>query len=295
MKSKEKKLGFTIVELLTVMSVIVILLSLLLPSLTLVRRHARVVGQKNQFRNIEAGLQMYESDFDQYPDSYPQDAAGDWYYGTMKLGEIMAGQDGLGFHMDSKLLADDGTPPDELYPTPPPDTPYPDWYKQNLRSRKEYLSVGDVEICSLEDLYGPSGGSSSKKPPKPGEIAMLCDVFRSTRNYRTGKLMGMPVLYYRANTSNMLHDPNQPDDPENTYNYLDNHGFLENRLPWNQAEDHPLFQVQGEKPGEEFYKLTIDRTSTPIERAHNKDSFILISAGWDGIYGTRDDVFNFSE
>ncbi len=294
MKSKVKKFGFTIVELLTVMSVIVILLSLLLPSLTLVRRHARVVGQKNQFRNIEAGLQMYESDFDQLPDSYPVDTDGNPYHGTMKLGEIMAGQDGLGFHMDSKLLADDGTGQDELYPTPPPPAPYPDWYKQNLRSRKEYLSISDVEICSLTDLYGPTVGGSAV-PPKPDEVAMLCDVFRSTRNYRTGKLMGMPVLYYKADTSKMLHDVNDPDNPENTYNYLDNHGFLDGGLPWNPSEDHPLHQVQGGQPGEEFYKLTIDRTSAPIERAHNKDSYILISAGWDGIYGTRDDVFNFAE
>lgn len=292
MKSKEKKLGFTIVELLTVMSVIVILLSLLLPSLTLVRRHARVVGQKNQFRNIEAGLQLYESDFDQYPDSYPVDTDGNPYYGTMILGEIMAGQDGLGFHMDSRLTADDGTGQDELYPTPPPPTPYPDWYKQNLRSRKEYLSIGEVEICSLTDLYASPSGDI---PPKPDEVAMLCDVFRSVRNLRTGKLMGMPVLYYRANPSKLLHDPNEPDNPDNTYNYLDNHGFLDLGLPWNPAEEHPLYQVQGEQEGEEFYKLTLDKTSAPIERAHNKDSFILISAGWDGIYGTRDDVFNFAE
>jgi prepilin-type N-terminal cleavage/methylation domain-containing protein len=293
MKSKVKKLGFTIVELLTVMSVIVILLSLLLPSLTLVRRHARVVGQKNQFRNIDAGLQLYESDFDEYPDSRATDAVGDPYYGTMKLGEVMAGQDGLGFHMDSKLLADDGTGQDELYPTPPPPSPYPDWYKQNLRSRKEYLSISDVEICSLTDLYlNPTG---SGVPPKPDEVAMLCDVFRSTRNYRTGKQMGMPVLYYRANTSKMLHDVNDPANPDNTYNYLDNHGFLDGGLPWNPGEDFPLWKTGDGQEGEEFYKLTLDRTSAPIERPHNKDSYILISAGWDGIYGTRDDVFNFSE
>ena len=69
MGTKGKKAGFTIVELLTVMSIIVILLSLLLPSLNIVRRHARVVGQKNQFRNIDSGLILYESDFDEYPDS----------------------------------------------------------------------------------------------------------------------------------------------------------------------------------------------------------------------------------
>jgi prepilin-type N-terminal cleavage/methylation domain-containing protein len=294
MKSNVKKLGFTIVELLTVMSVIVILLSLLLPSLTLVRRQARVVGQKNQFRNIDSGLQLYESDFDEYPDSYPVDADGNPYYGTMKLGEIMAGQDGLGFHLDSRLTAVDGTGQDELYPNDPPPSPYPDWYLQNLRSRKEYMSLGEVEICSLTDLYGPNP-TGSGVPPDPDEIAMLCDVFRSVRNRRTGKLMGMPVLYYRANPSKMLHDVNDPTNPENTFNYLDNHGFLDGGLPWNPTEDHPLWKTADGQEGEEFYRLTLGDMAVPIERPQNKDSYILISAGWDGIYGTRDDVFNFTD
>jgi prepilin-type N-terminal cleavage/methylation domain-containing protein len=291
MKSKVKKFGFTIVELLTVMSVIVILLSLLLPSLTLVRRHARVVGQKNQFRNIDAGLQLYESDFDEYPDSRWYDADNNPYVGAMKLAEVMAGQDGLGYHMDSRLTADDGTGEDELYPNDPPATPYPDWYIQNLRSRKEYLSISDVQICSLIDLYASVSGFNTD----PNEVALLCDVFRSVRNRKTGKLMGMPILYYRADTSKLLHDLDDPDNPDNVYNYKDNQPFLDLGLPWNTTEDFPLFKTADGQEGEEFYKLTLDKTSAPIERPHNKDSYILISAGWDGIYGTRDDVFNFAE
>jgi len=289
MKSKEKKFGFTIVELLTVMSVIVILLSLLLPSLTLVRRQARVVGQRNQFRNIDAGLQLYEGDFDEYPDSRWYDADGKTYVGAMKLAEVMAGQDGLGFHMGSRLTAEDGTGQDELYPDNPPPTPYPDWYIQNLRSRKEYLSISDIQICSLTNLYTNVIGFEKD----PNEVALLCDVFRSVRNIKTGKLMGMPILYYRADTSKLLHDVDEPDS--SVYDYRDNQPFLDLGLPWNTTEDYPLFKTEDGQEGEEFYKLTLDKTSAPIERAHNKDSYILISAGWDGIYGTRDDVFNFAE
>ena len=291
MESKGKKSGFTIVELLTVMSIIVILLSLLLPSLQIVRRHARVVGQKNQFRNIDSGLTLYESDFDEYPDSRALDVDGDPYCGAMKLGEVMAGQDGLGFHLDSKLLADDGTVQDELYP-PTQTTPYPDWYIENLRSRKEYLEIKDVEICSLMDLYTSISGTV---PPDPNEVAMLCDVFKSVRNVNTSRRMGMPILYYRANTSKMMHDVDDPDNLDNIYNYLDNQWFLELGLPWNPGEDYPLFQTATGQPGEEFYKLTQDKDVVPIERPHNKDSYILISAGWDGIYGTRDDVHNFTD
>jgi hypothetical protein len=57
----------------------------------------------------------------------------------------------------------------------------------------------------------------------------------------------------------------------------------------------PLFQVGSDPEGQVFYKKTLDKSALPIERPHNKDSYILISAGWDGIYGTRDDVFNFAD
>jgi len=113
MKSKGKRIGFTIIELLTVMSIIVILIGLLVPSLNAIKRYARVVAQQNQFRNIGSGLEMFQSDFDEYPDSSTIDADGALYCGAMKLCEVMAGQDGLGFHLDSRLTADDGSGEDE--------------------------------------------------------------------------------------------------------------------------------------------------------------------------------------
>jgi len=290
MRTKHKKTAFTIVELLTVMSIIIILISLLLPSLNAIKRFSRVVLQKNQFRNIGSGLQIYESDFDEYPDSDADDADDAAYCGAMKLAEVMAGQDGLGFHLDSRLTIDgkdsDGT---DLYP-PAQSTPYPAWYVENLRSRKEYLERRDTQICSLKDLYDNPGGTFSE----PNDVALLCDAFRSVRNKTTGRKMGMPVLYYRADTSKMLHDVVTPGNTGNIYNYLDNQDFLGMGVPPGGSTAHPLYQITGNTAGEEFYKNTLDENS-PIPRPHNKDSYILISAGWDGIYGTRDDVHNFKD
>ncbi len=291
MEPKGKKAGFTIVELLTVMSIIVILLSLLLPSLNIVRRHARVVGQKNQFKNIDSSLILYESDFDQYPDSGALDVDDDPYCGAMKFGEVMAGKDGLGFHLDSRLIArDDGADQVKLYP-PIQTTPYDDWYIENLRNRRKHLEMKDVKICSLTDLYTTLSGTV---PPDPNEVAMLCDVFKSVTNVKTGKRIGMPILYYRANRSNMLHDVDDPDNPGNIYNYKDNHWLLEIRHPQNPDEDHPMWKTATGQQGEEFYRVTQNK-DVRIEWPHNEDSYILISAGWDGMYGTRDDVFNFAQ
>jgi hypothetical protein len=102
--------------------------------------------------------------------------------------------------------------------------------------------------------------------------------------------MGMPVLYYRADTSKMSHDITKTD---NIYNYKDNQDFLGMGLPWETGTKPPLWGPTGSE-GKVFYENTQDKES-PIPRPYNKDSYILISAGWDGIYGTRDDVYNFTD
>jgi type II secretory pathway pseudopilin PulG len=292
MKSKGKKTAFTIIELLTVMSIIVILIGLLLPSLNMVKRYAKVVTQKNQLRNIDAGLQAFEIDFKEYPDSGALDATKAQYCGAMKLAEAMAGQDGLGFNPDSTFKADDGSGDTELYP-PSQGAPgsWPAWYVENLRNRKEFLEGKDIQICSLADLYASASGFTF-----PDEVALLCDVFRAATNRTTGKRMGMPILYYKADPSKFVHDVNVPSNPDNIYNYKDNHEFLNLGLPPDKTTTKPpLFQVGSDPEGRVFYEKTLDKSALPIERPHNKDSYILISAGWDGIYGTRDDVFNFAD
>lgn len=287
MRTKHKKTAFTIVELLTVMSIIIILISLLLPALNAAKRFSRVVLQKNQFRNIGSGLQVYESDFDEYPDSSALDADNAAYCGAMKLAEVMAGQDGLGFHLDSRLTNDGADAAGTLLYPPNPSI-------DNLRSRKEYLERRDIQICSLDDLYASPGSTFDRASYVP----LLCDVFRSVRNLDTKRKMGMPVLYYRADTSRMLHDANATPITDNIYNYLDNQDFLKLGVPPDGTTAHPLYTGVGSLAGQVFYENTLNKAmveESGISRPHNKDSYILISAGWDGIYGTRDDVYNFKD
>jgi hypothetical protein len=44
-----------------------------------------------------------------------------------------------------------------------------------------------------------------------------------------------------------------------------------------------------------FYRAITNTRITSTPKPHNEDGYILIAAGWDGLYGTRDDVFNFTE
>jgi len=291
------KTGFTIIELLTVMSIIVILLGLLVPSLNTMKWYARYTTQKNQLKNIETGLHSFELDFGEYPDSSAGPSAAP-YCGAMKLAEAMAGQDGFGFHPDSSFRADGlSAAGKDLYPGIPD--------AENLRSRKGYMEARDVQLCVLDDYL-----NSLPSPPSwngSGKIVLLCDVYK-LNNFRNikGDKLGMPILYYKANTSKLSHDVNDPCNTNNIYNFYDNHEFVGLGVISDlTVTEHPLFQkpaIPGPPgpPGQRFYEETRDE-SVPIAgaydpmkiRPYNKDGYILISAGRDGLYGTKDDVCNF--
>ena len=91
-KSKKRR-AFTIVELLTVMSVIIILISLLVPALNQVKRFAKEVKQKAQFHSIDVAMELYETEHQEYPDSDREGSDGQEYCGAMKLAEAMVGQE----------------------------------------------------------------------------------------------------------------------------------------------------------------------------------------------------------
>ena len=85
-RKSSKKAAFTIVELLTVMSIIIILIGLLVPGLNMAKRYARKVRQKAQFHSIEVAMDLFSAEHDGYP---PSDNADDDYCGAMKLCEAM--------------------------------------------------------------------------------------------------------------------------------------------------------------------------------------------------------------
>ncbi|MHC4619617.1 MAG: type II secretion system protein [Planctomycetota bacterium] len=282
-KKSSRRAAFTIIELLTVMSIIILIIGMLVPALNRIRRYARRVSQKNQFHALEVGLDLFSAEREEYPPSEYLNPPGD-YCGANKLAEAMVGQDLHGFHPNSRFTADDGIGSAELYPAPlAMGDPGWDLYQDNLQRRKgPYLSPQTANAYSLADIYS-----------KPGRFLptslVLCDVYANVTNIETGGLMGMPLLYYRADTAKMEHSFETL--PYNIYNYLDNHALAElgvGREPSGQQELYRNPAI--------FYKRTqndqLTRTAgKPM--ASRADSYILLSAGHDGEYGTPDDVFNF--
>jgi len=289
-KQSDKKTAFTIIELLTVMSIIIILIGLLVPSLNMVKRYAKEVRQKAQFHSIESAMELFSGEWDGYPPSSAMDEAPtpDNYCGAMKLCEALVGQDLMGFNPLSRFRADCSiNTSDKIYDNPPVGAVlYPNT-TDNLKARKTYLQQTS-DAYKLWHLYGKGNTDVFNE-----ELYVLCDVYNRVKHKVTGKGIGMPILYYKANTLNIKHDPNgtfptAAGDNGYIYNYLDNDELVHLGPA---GVTHPL-----DGTGTNFYEITQDkRISIDTGRPYRPDSYILISAGFDGMYGTDDDVFNFEK
>jgi competence protein ComGC len=319
LKQSCKPGAFSIVELLTVMSIIVILFSLLMPALALARRYAKRVQQHAQFRSISAGLELFsrpdsEGGYDELPDSRRLDDNGDIYCGAQKLAEAMVGQDLLGFNPKSLFLASGlnpaGLTPEEqdLYPRQGSlmgqQTPvYQPWYVENLRSRKLNLEIDGANVNTLRGIYGNAiTGVFDTYDPNGGIV--LCDVYGRVKNTITGKRTGMPILYFKADVSRQMHQwLGFGNNQLNIYNYDDNYDLMSLPLPFSPTYYHPIADPLGQQtqdggtsnPAIFYTNMTRDKNVTAINRPVRPDSYILVSAGFDGEYGTDDDIFNFTQ
>jgi type II secretory pathway pseudopilin PulG len=303
LRQSENKTGFTIVELLTVMSIIIILIGLLVPSLNAARRYASEVKQRAQFHSIDAALELFKNEFEGYPDSsttgQPPDLdetgnSSNHYPGAARLCEAMVGQDLLGFYPYSHFRADctDGTNPiyDNANTSSAWSSLLPADVNTNLQSRKgPYLPLEKANAYRLGDIYG-----SAVTAPDTNDF-VLCDEYARVKNISTGKRIGMPILYYKANTSGIKHDPTDlptlTDNKGQFYNYRDNDYLVSLGMPWNSSAVHPMYT----EPARFYTSTRNDNIALTKGRPYRADSYILISAGFDGQYGTPDDIFNFEK
>jgi hypothetical protein len=228
------------------------------------------VRQPAQFHSIEAALELFANEFGSYPPSEANDVTGSPYCGAMKLVEAMIGTDGLGCHMRS-VFRSDGLDPNGtlLYPAKPDEG--------NFRARRgPYLPIDNRRVFRLADVYG-----NGETGPYPEDVLVVCDTYVHKRP--SGKKTGMPILYYRANASGKAHDPNSSN---NIYDYRDNAALIALGVPGNPNVVHPLGEPK------RFYLNTQD-VHASVPSPYRRDSYILVSAGYDGLYGTADDICNF--
>jgi prepilin-type N-terminal cleavage/methylation domain-containing protein len=278
---KRKNKGFTLVEVMTTVTIIVILVALLIPALSMVRRMANETAQKAQFAAIDMAIMAFRNDFGDYPPlSSNCPSPSNNYCGAQRLAEALLGWDLLGFHPNSQWTTNGRDCSGILIYDP-----------NNLDMRRgPYLETSKANAFKLGDLFGWVAG-------KTGTLAantfVMCDVFAAKQVAIGGKTVkaGTPILYYKANTSSKSITVAPPNLDQRIYNVYDNDTLVQ--LGAIAGGTHPLGtkNVGGEYPV--FYNNITDPKITTIPWPYRPDSYILISAGADGLYGTSDDIRNF--
>jgi hypothetical protein len=254
---------------------VIILLSFLgyalIPLRNINNKQSDLELQSNQIHSIYCAVEFFKSQSNIYPPSDAIDLTGQPYCGAMKLVEAIMGLDLWGFHPNS-VFRNDGMDIDGTIKL------YFGKYELNLR-KGPFIPLEKANVYQLKELFIDVG-------PFDVNNYIICDRYRQQRF--SGKKIGMPILYYKADTSKTAHDINNPDNLENIYNYKDNHALLALGVPGKPGMKHPLY----EDPTI-FYKMTRDYKETQQIKPVHPDSFILLSAGKDGLYGTKDDLANF--
>lgn len=241
------------------------------------------IPQKAQFHSIDAANELFKSEFVGYPPSKALDENGRPYCGAMKLSEAMMGRDLMGFHPDSVFRSDGIGSKGNLLYTKSNAASEEDYY-DSLKVRKgPYLPLENANAYTLADIYG-KGNTGSFDPNN----YVLCGTFENIKIPGKRKKVGMPILYYKADTSKTAHDVIDPNNPENIYDYRDNHALLALGVPGKPGQKHPLY----ENP-KIFYEIARNDKVTGQSVPYRTDTYILLSAGHDGLYGTQDDIANF--
>lgn len=261
--------GFSLVELLTVLAIITMLVGLLMPAITTFRKAATEVKQKAHLGAIAMALTTFRNDYGDYPPSSGWDVAGPQNYGgAQKLAEAIVGQDLLGFHPLTGW--DAGSAVYDRLANP-----------ATLQERRgPYLTLSTIGAFKVRDILG----NNVILAP---DTFVLCDAFRIKKIRLidgTSARAGSPVLYYRANQAGR--------SLTQIYNNLDN-AYPVNLGRITDQREHPLAATGGVGGYQGFYERIIEPRITAVTWPVRADSYILLTAGADGLYGNADDICNF--
>jgi len=323
METKREKFGFTLVELLTVMAVIAILIGILVPALNLVRKMAKDTSQKAQFHSIGVSLDIFNGENDGYPDSYVRGTTAGYTTGAQHLAEALVGRDMLGLDPQTSWDAEKDWTDKNTRPVYGNGNNTED--DASLARRKgPYLSSENVEAYNIDKLYPSASITNQVYKGITAPAPVLTDIYRVKDivlpNNKTVKA-GSPILYYKANTSltGSAIFPNtqistsgmsivttilDADAKNSIYNSMDNEDLIRLGDVATQTKQHHFdflgntFAAPYTDPGGHdlrwvFYDTITNPKIATQPRPYNASSYLLISAGYDGIYGTTDDITNF--
>lgn len=324
MEMKQKRAGgFTLIELLVVVAIISMLVGLLTVGLRKTKIISTGLRQKSVFHSMEIGLELFSKDFDDYPDSkvLPNPAAANQVCGAQHLVEALVGRDEAGLEPRTGWYA----PNDAAYSPEGTKINNADYFfydstSEVSRNRRKgpYAELKYVDVFTIYELWQGNNGSSriydSQGAASPARRApVFTDTFkRSTVSLSNGQTVrvGMPILYFKANRSatqpfrldaagrNTVTNPTVADMQKWTYSFVDNAAVTDLPLldnPSVAAAHYTDPQNPSKSKAQVFYEQITQRSEPdrPFYKPFNANKYLLISAGWDGLYGTKDDITNF--
>ena len=289
--------AFTLVELLIVIGIIAILISILLPVIAKVRIAARTATTQASITRIAAGMEAYFADFNAYP-------------GPFGNAQLLSG----------------GTPPVFTIINHPNGTipgagvTSTENVMVGLIGRLKNTAVAGAAPVLVYDWNNLGQGPASLNPLntknsgayinfQARELSSTTTNERATTTY-LGQWVGgdsplpelldgysnpQPILCIRANRGNPGIAAADNSAQYNT-NQLILYGFPAHQTSptgYSQQyrDDFPANGVLTE--GEEAYFGNASLSTAALKQPQRKDAYILISAGPDGVFGTKDDIRNF--
>lgn len=304
--------AFTIIELVVVISIIALLIAVLVPGWKKVKEQAKSLSQKCQLREIEIGLHGWANEHDmEYPDSHNEFFGSGSVTGAQKLCEALVGRDLQGFDSNSSWnpWKDENSTNPEIYPAEPMHNRYGHYVEL---TKFNTFQLGQLYDMSLAGGFpAPYGGNTdengnidnSKKP---------CYVFTDNFKRKTITLpnddtikVGTPILYYKANSTKESQWSNMAPSSASIFNFFDNETIMQYWMLNETDKKHPYhldFLAMGQNGNPRSWVEDILAPSPPWNdqpayvsgMPYNRDTFLLLSAGADGLFGTDDDIWNIS-
>ena len=324
--------AFTMVELLVVIAIIAILLGVLVPAVTHIRGKAKNVQAGAQLTALDQGLEMYRGESDlagTYPPSRGDDSSDRWVIAN-PLDEGDSNQDPAmritGAHLlVHALLGADllGTPGFRDLDRDG------SWADDTHMGKGGAYELDQTEGTELVTRYGGTGYVSDKMKEENVTSLRELDDTGKIANWPDGEAVPAtrrqqlfvdpwdhPILYYKANP--VSRRMTATDDHPGIYWQEDNAlitgsdsglaesaggidfgsgkiGEFYHRIAQAESPDpRPVITPETEEDYEDTFALFIlDRSVTARNTPVRPNSYLLISAGADGVYGSDDDVLNW--